>query len=175
VLFVETTLEGAFVVEPAPFVDKRGIFARTFCAREFGAHGLVDRFVQCSASWNASKCTLRGMHYQESPSSEVKLVRCTRGRVWDVIVDLRPESNTYLSSFGAELSADNRKSLYIPEMFAHGFLTLEDESEVFYQMSEFYAPELSRGLRFDDPKLAISWPGEIAVIAEKDLAWGPLP
>lgn len=174
-MFSPTGLEGAYLVETEAFTDERGLFARTFCAKEFRNMGLADRFVQCSTSWNARKGTLRGMHYQAEPSCEVKLVRCTRGSIWDVIVDLRPGSATHLRSFGAELSADNRKSLYIPKMFAHGFLSLEDGAEVLYQMSEFHAPEQARGLRYDDPRLAIHWPAEVRVISGKDLNWGFLP
>lgn len=169
--FHDTSLSGAFVVELETFADDRGLFARTFCAREFRDHGLADAFVQCNTSWNARKGTLRGMHYQLPPSSEVKLVRCTTGSLWDVIVDLRPDSPSYLRHFGVELSARNRLALYIPEMFGHGFQTLEDSTEVFYQMSAFHAPELAAGLRHDDPKLAIKWPLPIAAISERDAKW----
>ena len=169
--FTETSLIGAFVVELQPHRDDRGLFARTFCAREFGAQGLIETFVQCNTSWNTSKGTVRGLHYQLPPSSEAKLVRCTAGAMWDVIVDLRPASPTYLQHIGVELTAANQKALYIPEMFAHGFQTLEDGTEVFYQMSEFYAPELARGLRFDDPKLGIEWPLTATAASEKDWTW----
>lgn len=172
--FTETNLKGACLVEPEPCRDDRGLFARTFCAREFRDHGLADRFVQCNTSWNARKGTVRGLHYQAAPSWEVKLVRCTAGAIWDVIVDLRPDSPTYLQHFGVELAASNRLALYIPEMFAHGFQTLEDDAEVFYQMSEFYAPKLARGLRYDDPKLGIAWPLPVTSISEKDQQWGLL-
>ena len=172
--FTETPLIGAFVVELQPHKDDRGLFARTFCAREFGAQGLIETFVQCNTSWNTSKGTVRGLHYQLPPSSEAKLVRCTAGAMWDVIVDLRPASPTYLQHIGVELTAANRRALYIPEMFAHGFQTLEDGTEVFYQMSEFYAPELSTGLRFDDPKLGIDWPLPALAISDKDQAWALL-
>lgn len=170
-IFKETPLKGAYLLEPESYEDERGSFTRTFCAKEFRARGLVDRFVQCSTSWNARLGTLRGMHFQQAPSSEVKVVRCTRGRIWDVLVDLRPASDSYLKWYGVELSADNRKSVYIPEMFAHGFLSLEDGAEVYYQMSEFFSPEHARGVRFDDPKLGIAWPGRIEVIGAKDLGW----
>jgi dTDP-4-dehydrorhamnose 3,5-epimerase len=169
--FIETPLKGAFVVEVEAQTDARGSFARTFCAREFEAQGLVGTFVQCSTSWNTRRGTVRGMHYQLPPSCEAKLVRCTAGALWDVIVDLREKSPTHLQSFGIELSARNRKALYIPEMFAHGFQTLEDGTEVFYQMSEFYAPDLSTGLRYDDPKIGIEWPMPVTSISEKDLQW----
>lgn len=166
--FTELSLTGAYLVEPQLHEDKRGFFARTFCAREFRDQGLVETFVQCNTSWNAVAGTVRGIHYQRSPSCEVKLVRCTAGSLWDVIVDLRPESSTYLQHVGVELSARNRIALYVPEMFAHGFQTLEDETEVFYQMSEFYAPELSVGLRYDDPKLGIKWPLPVSSVSERD-------
>jgi len=164
----ELPLRGAFTIELRPQNDERGLFARTFCAREFRAGGLVDSFVQCNTSWNAQTGTVRGLHYQLPPSGEVKLVRCTAGSLWDVIVDLRPESPTYLQHFGIELSARNRVALYVPEMFAHGYQTLEDDTEIFYQMSEFYSPELSTGLRYDDPKLGLKWPLPISVISERD-------
>jgi dTDP-4-dehydrorhamnose 3,5-epimerase len=169
--FVATELEGACLVEPEPHKDSRGFFARTFCAQEFRGHGLTDTFVQCNTSWNAQRGTIRGLHYQLAPSCEVKLVRCTAGSLWDVIVDLRPESPTYLRHLGVELTAINRRALYIPAMFGHGFQTLEDGTEVFYQMSEYYMPELARGLRYDDPKLGISWPLEVTSISEKDQSW----
>jgi dTDP-4-dehydrorhamnose 3,5-epimerase len=172
--FTETPLIGAFVVELQPHKDDRGLFARTFCAREFGAQGLIETFVQCNTSWNTGKGTVRGLHYQLSPSSEAKLVRCTAGAMWDVIVDLRPASRTYLQHIGVELTAANRRALYIPEMFAHGFQTLEDGTEAFYQMSEFYAPDLSTGIRYDDPKLGIKWPLAVALISDKDQAWALL-
>ena len=151
-----------------PVADERGLFARSWCVREFEAQGLNARLVQCSVSLNRLKGTLRGMHYQIAPHQEVKLVRCTRGALYDVIVDLRPGSPTYLLSFGAELTADNYRALYIPEGFAHGYLTLADESEVFYQMSEFYAPSAARGVRWNDPALGIEWPGAVVVISERD-------
>ena len=172
--FSETILKGAFVIEPEAHQDGRGLFARTFCAHEFRDHNLEDQFVQCNASWNAHRGTVRGLHYQVSPSCEVKLVRCTAGSIWDVIVDLRPDSPTYLQHCGVELTARNRRALYIPEMFAHGFQTLEDGAEVFYQMGEFYAPKLARGLRFDDPKLGIRWPLPVTSISEKDQQWALL-
>jgi dTDP-4-dehydrorhamnose 3,5-epimerase len=169
--FIATNLDGAWVIEPQLHEDSRGLFARTYCAREFREQGLADRFVQCNTSWNAHKGTVRGLHYQLPPSSEVKLVRCTAGALWDVIVDLRPDSPTYLQHVGVELSARNRFALYIPEMFAHGFQTLEEGTEVFYQMSEFYAPKLSRGIRYDDPKLRVKWPLPVASISDQDLSW----
>jgi dTDP-4-dehydrorhamnose 3,5-epimerase len=173
--FIATKLEGAWIVEPEPKEDERGIFARTFCAREFANHGLAETFVQCNTSWNARKGTVRGLHYQLPPSCEAKLVRCTAGSLWDVMIDLRPDSQTFRQHVGVELSALNRRALYIPEMFAHGFQAIEDGTEVFYQMSEFYAPELATGLRYDDPKLAIVWPLSVTSISEKDRDWPLLP
>ena len=169
--FTDTPLKGAFVVEVEAQTDVRGSFARTFCAREFKSKGLAESFVQCNISWNAQRGTIRGMHYQLAPSCEAKLVRCTTGALWDVIVDLREKSPTHLQAFGIELSARNRKALYIPEMFAHGFQTLEDGTEVFYQMSEFYSPDRSTGLRYDDPKIGIEWRMPVTSISEKDLQW----
>jgi dTDP-4-dehydrorhamnose 3,5-epimerase len=171
--FIETALHGAFIVELQPHNDGRGLFARTFCAREFSAQKLTGSFVQCNTSWNANKGTVRGLHYQVL-RCEVKLVRCTAGSIWDVIVDLRPNSSTYLQYVGVELTAINRRALYIPEMLAHGFQSLEDGTEVFYQMSEFYAPELARGVRYDDPKLRIPWPLPVSAISEKDQSWALL-
>lgn len=173
--FTPTKLAGAYIIEPQPHADSRGLFARTFCANEFRAQGLVDVFVQCNTSWNVSKGTLRGLHFQLSPSSEVKLVRCTAGALWDVIVDLRPQSATYLQYVAVELTAGNRSALYIPEMFAHGFQTLEEGTEVFYQMSQFYAPKLARGIRYNDPKIGIKWPMPVTSISDLDLNWTLLP
>jgi dTDP-4-dehydrorhamnose 3,5-epimerase len=175
VIFHPTRLSGAHIIELEPHRDDRGLFARTFCAREFRAHGLLDSFVQCNTSWNKCKGTLRGLHYQLPPSSEAKLVRCVAGSLWDVIVDLRRDSPTYLQHLAVELSAANRRALYIPELFAHGFQTLEDDTEIFYQMSAYYAPELSIGLRGDDPRLGIDWPLAVSVISDKDRAWPLLP
>jgi dTDP-4-dehydrorhamnose 3,5-epimerase len=169
--FTPTKLEGAWVVQPQVHKDERGLFARTYCAKEFLRQGLVDKFVQCNTSWNARKGAVRGLHYQLPPSSEVKLVRCTAGALVDVVVDLRSGSPTYLQHVAVELTASNRLALYIPGMFAHGFQTLEDGTEVFYQMSEFYAPKLARGLRYDDPKLGIKWPLPVTLISDQDLNW----
>jgi dTDP-4-dehydrorhamnose 3,5-epimerase len=169
--FTETKLKGAYIIDLERREDSRGFFARTFCAHEFHNQGLVGTFVQCNISWNVQRGTIRGMHYQLPPSCEVKLVRCTAGAIWDVIVDLRKESPTYLQSFGVELSVRNRTALYIPKMFAHGFQTLENETEVFYQMSEFYAPDFSTGLRYNDPKLRIEWPLPATLISDRDRRW----
>lgn len=169
--FVETNLAGAYIVEPEPREDARGFFARTFCAREFREKGLVDLFVQCSVSMTRERGAVRGLHFQLAPAVETKLVRCTAGALYDVIVDLRPNSKTYLQHIGVELTARNRRALYVPGMFAHGFQTLEGETEVFYQISEYYAPDLARGLRFDDPKLGIKWPLPVTTMSEKDQNW----
>jgi dTDP-4-dehydrorhamnose 3,5-epimerase len=169
--FIETHLKDSYIIEMEQMSDQRGFFARTWCAREFGDHGLSPSLVQCSVSFNHSKGTLRGMHFQISPYEETKLVRVTSGVVYDVIIDLRPGSNTYLQHFGVELSAENRTMLYIPKGFAHGFLTLSDNAEIFYQMSEFFQPESGRGIRWNDPLLRIEWPEEVHVISDRDNNW----
>jgi dTDP-4-dehydrorhamnose 3,5-epimerase len=171
--FTETKLKGAFVVEIAPVSDARGFFSRTYCAREFEEHGLKPTVVQANLSFNHRRGTLRGMHYQLPPAAETKLVRCTAGAVYDVIIDLRPSSPSYLQHFGIELSANNRMALYVPELFAHGYLTLSDGAEVAYQVGEFYTPGYERGLRYDDPKFGIEWPVGIEVISDKDAKWAP--
>ncbi|MCH9050282.1 MAG: dTDP-4-dehydrorhamnose 3,5-epimerase [Proteobacteria bacterium] len=171
-IFTETELSGAFVVEPERLEDARGFFARTWCAEEFDRMGLNPNLVQCSTSFNARRGTLRGLHYQAPPHAETKLVRCTMGRIFDVIVDLRADSPTRGKWTALVLSAENRAMIYIPEGFAHGFQTLADDSEVFYQISAIYAPEASRGIRWDDPDLAIDWPRiEERVISERDDAF----
>lgn len=167
-IFRETPLAGAWVLEPERFEDERGFFARTYCRREFEAHGLDPSIAQCSVSFNHRRGTLRGLHFQAAPHEEIKLVRVTRGAVWDVIVDLRPGSSTFKHHFAIVLSAEARNELYIPKGMAHGFQTLEDATEVFYQISEFYAPESARGYRWDDPAFAIPWPEPVTVISEKD-------
>ncbi len=169
--FTETKLKGAFILDLEPREDSRGFFARTFCQKEFEAHGLKPIVAQCNCSFNHKKGTMRGMHYQLPPAAETKLVRCTRGAVYDVIVDLRPDSPTYLQHIGVELSEHNRRQLYVPEMFAHGYLTLTDGAEVAYQVGEFYTPGCERGIRYDDPALKIEWPIPIEVISEKDASW----
>jgi dTDP-4-dehydrorhamnose 3,5-epimerase len=168
VKFLETTLAGAYVVEAEPLADERGFFARNFCHEEFSARGLNPRVAQTSTSYNKRRGTLRGLHYQTDPFPEAKLVRCTRGAIYDVIVDLRPSSPSFLRWFGVELSASNRRSLYVPEHFAHGFQTLADDTEVFYQISEVYRPECARGLRWDDPRVGVVWPLPVQVISERD-------
>jgi dTDP-4-dehydrorhamnose 3,5-epimerase len=166
--FTETKVAGAYLVEPEQLADERGFFARTWCAEEFADHGLNPRLAQANISFNHRKGTLRGMHYQAEPHAEAKLVRCTRGAIFDVAVDLRPGSPTHRAWYGVELSADNRAMLYVPEGCAHGFLTLADATEVAYQMSAPFAPEAARGVRFDDPAFGIEWPGEVLVINERD-------
>jgi dTDP-4-dehydrorhamnose 3,5-epimerase len=168
VLFRETKLPGAFVIDLQKHEDERGFFARCWCRKEFEAHGLNPRTVQCNVSFNKVKGTLRGMHYQVPPCAEAKLVRCTRGAIYDVIIDLRCESATYKQHVSEVLSSNNHKALFIPEGFAHGFQTLEGNSEVFYQMSELYSPEHQRGLRYNDPAFGITWPIDPTVISDRD-------
>lgn len=167
-IFVETALKGAFVIELERRQDARGFFARAFCQNEFKAHGLKPIIAQANFASNPKKGTLRGMHFQYPPASESKLVRCTRGAILDVIVDLRPESATYLQHVAVELNEENQRALYVPERFAHGYQTLRDNSDASYQASEFYTPEAEAGLRHDDPRLRLSWPLPIAIISEKD-------
>lgn len=171
--FRPLALPGAFAIELERHEDERGFFARTFCARELAAAGLDPRLVQASLSWNARQGTLRGLHWQAAPHEETKIVRCVRGRIWDVIVDLRSGSPTCRRHLALELTADGREALYVPAGFAHGFLTLEDGCEVHYQMSEFHAPDCARGARWDDPAFAIPWPAPVAVVSERDRAWPP--
>ena len=166
--FTETELPGAVIVDPQLIEDDRGFFTRTFCSREFEEHGLLPRVAQCNLSFNHKAGPLRGMHFQVPPAGEAKFVRCVQGAILDVIVDLRPDSPTYLRHISVELTAANRRALYIPPLFAHGYQALADESEVLYQVSEFYTPSAERSLRFDDPLLGISWPREVTVISEKD-------
>jgi dTDP-4-dehydrorhamnose 3,5-epimerase len=172
-IFIETPLKGAYTIDIEPRTDDRGFFARTFCVREFEQHGLDAATVQCNVSFNLAAGTLRGMHYQAPPVIEAKLVRCVRGGIHDVIVDLRTQSPTYQRHFAVELTADNRRALFIPKSFAHGFQTLCDETEVEYQMSEFYKPGSGCGFRFDDPAFAIEWPLPVTIISEQDLRWPP--
>ena len=171
-IFRETKLKGAFIIEPERLEDERGFFARTFCQEEFKTHRLNPGMVQCNISFNKKKGTLRGMHYQVAPHEETKLARCTRGAIYDVIIDLRPDSPTFKQWVAVELTADNRRMLYIPKGFAHGFQTLEDNTEVLYQMSEFYHPECARGVRWDDPAFGIEWPpAEQRIISAEDQAY----
>jgi dTDP-4-dehydrorhamnose 3,5-epimerase len=172
VRFLETALRGSFIIELQPQADERGFFARAWCANEFEEHGLQTRMVQANLSGNRTRGTLRGLHYQVAPYEEAKLVRCIRGAIFDVIVDLRVESPTYGQWIGVELTAENRRMLYVPERFAHGFQSLEDDTEIFYQVSQFYTPGAERGIRWDDPSLAIAWPyAEHRVISPKDQSW----
>ena len=170
-IFQPTGLAGAYVIAIERLSDARGFFARSFCAREFEDHGLNPSLAQCNISYNRHAGTLRGMHFQASPFEEAKLVRCTRGAIHDVIIDLRPDSPTFMQHVGVQLTPDARNMLYVPEGFAHGFLTLEDHTEVFYQMSEFYVPGAARGFRWDDPAFAIDWPASVSVISERDAAY----
>ncbi|HXH38961.1 MAG TPA: dTDP-4-dehydrorhamnose 3,5-epimerase [Thermoanaerobaculia bacterium] len=169
--FTETRIPGAFVIDPEPRVDERGFFARVFCAREFAEHGLSESFVQMNISASTAKGTLRGLHYQREPASETKVVRCTRGAIYDVIVDLRPASATYLQHVGVTLTSGNHLALYIPKMFAHAYQALCDDVEVVYQVDSFYSPGHERGLRYDDPVLGIRWPETVTVVSEKDRTW----
>jgi dTDP-4-dehydrorhamnose 3,5-epimerase len=168
VIFQPLRLKGAFVVEPEPVADERGFFARTWCRREFEAQGLNADLAQCSVSFNARRGTLRGLHYQAEPHAEAKLVRCTRGAIWDVLVDLRPDSPTFKAHAAVVLDETNRRMVYVPEGVAHGFLTLADATEVFYQISTFHHPASARGVRWDDPAFAIPWPEPVRVISERD-------
>ncbi len=170
-LFLETKLPGVFEIRLEPRADERGFFARSWCQQEFEAHRLNPKLVQCNVSFNYKKGTLRGMHFQAAPYAEAKLVRCTKGAIYDVALDLRPESPAYKSWVAVVLSAANRQMLYIPEGCAHGFLTLEDETEVFYQMSEFYHAESAGGVRWDDPAFGIAWPEVVQVISQRDATY----
>ena len=167
-IFKETRLKGACIIELEPTKDERGFFARSFCQKELEEHGLNFNIVQCNISYNKKKGTLRGMHYQVAPYQEAKLVSCIKGAVYDVAIDLQPDSPTYCQWFAVELSAENHNMFYVPEGFAHGFQTLKDNTEVFYQMSQFYNPEFARGLRWDDSAFRIKWPLAKKIISEKD-------
>ncbi len=167
-LFAETLIKGVYIIELVRHEDERGFFARSWCQREFEEHGLNPKMVQCNVSFNNKRGTLRGMHYQAAPFEEARLVRCTAGAIYDVIIDLRSNSPTFKKWLAIELTAINRRSLFIPEGLAHGFQTLTDDTEVFYQMSEFYTPDAARGLRWDDPAFGIEWPIETLIISEKD-------
>jgi dTDP-4-dehydrorhamnose 3,5-epimerase len=167
-IFSPTPLAGAWLIEPERLEDDRGFFARSFCREEFAARGLNPEIAQSNISWNRRRGTLRGLHYQAAPHAEVKLVRCTRGAVWDVIVDLRPDSPSYRRWHGVELSAERRCALYVPEGFAQGFQTLVDDTEVLYLMSQLYRPEAARGLRWDDPALGIAWPIADPLLSDHD-------
>lgn len=167
-ILTETKLKGAYLIDLELLEDARGFFARTWCDREFAAHDVPPRWVQCNISFNKKRGTLRGMHYQAAPHEETKLVRCTMGAIYDVIIDLRPDSPTFLQWVAVELSAENRRMIYVPHGFAHGFQALEDNTEVFYQMSEFYVPEAARGIRWDDRAFGIEWPSGERIIFDRD-------
>lgn len=169
--FTELSMTGAFLIEPEPIADARGFFARSFCREEFSVRGLNPVVAQCNFSFNQREGTLRGLHFQKPPHAEAKLVRCTRGSLYDVIVDLRPRSATFLQWQAFELSASNRLMLYVPEGLAHGFVTLEDNTEVFYQMSEEYRPEHAAGVRWNDPAFRIDWPLQNPILSEKDASY----
>lgn len=171
--FTETSLKGAYLVEIERRADSRGFFARAWCRREFELQGLNPNLAQANIAFSHTRGTLRGMHHQVPPYQEAKLVRCTMGAIYDVIVDLRRDSPTYMQWFGVELTARNGRMLYVPEGFAHGYQTLADDTEVFYQTSHFYAPECARGVRYDDPAFRISWPMAIRVISDADKHWPP--
>jgi dTDP-4-dehydrorhamnose 3,5-epimerase len=172
--FVGTKLEGAFIIDIEPREDDRGFFARAFCQHEFSAHGLNPVIAQANIAFNRKRGTMRGMHFQFPPFPETKVVRCTRGAILDIIVDLRPESPTYLDHIAVELTADNHRSLYVPERFAHGYQVLEDRTETSYQVGEFYAPGVESGLHYADPRLGLAWPLPVTEISPKDAVWKPL-
>ncbi|MFI4860382.1 MAG: dTDP-4-dehydrorhamnose 3,5-epimerase [Phycisphaerales bacterium JB063] len=169
--FTETHLPGAYLIEPERRVDERGHFARVWCEREFAEHGLSTQLVQVNIGFSARQATLRGMHFQTAPHAEVKLVRCTRGAVYDVMVDLRPDSPTHCQWFAAELTPDNGKMLYIPEGFGHGYITLADDTEISYQTSHTYQADAATGVAYDDPVFGIDWPMKPAVMSDADRAW----
>lgn len=170
-IFTETKLPGAFIIDIEKRGDDRGFFARTWCQREFEEHRLNTHLVQTNLAFTKTKGVLRGMHYQAPPHAEAKLIRCTSGAIFDMMIDLRPESNTFKQWLGTELTVGNRRMLYVPEGFAHGYLTLEANSEVVYQVSEFYCHEAERGLRYDDPAFGIQWRMEVRTVSEKDRSW----
>ena len=171
-IFTETKLKGAFIIEPEKFEDQRGFFARVWCQKEFEAHGLSPSVAQIKNSFNKKRGAIRGLHYQTEPYEEAKLIRCTKGAIYDVIIDLRPDSTTYLEWIGVELTADNRKMLYVPENFAHGYQSLTDNTEIFYPVSQFYSPESAQGVRWNDPTIGIEWPEtDNLVISELDKNW----
>jgi dTDP-4-dehydrorhamnose 3,5-epimerase len=173
-IFTETKLKGAFIIEIERREDSRGFFARGFCQREFQEHGLKPVIAQANIAHNRKKGTIRGMHFQFPPAPETKLVRCTRGGIVDIIVDLRPESPTYLQHIAVELTGDNYRALYVPERFAHGYQTLEDDTDTSYSVGEFYAPGTEGGLLYNDPRLGLDWPLPVSVISDKDKVWEPL-
>lgn len=169
--FTQTRLNGAYIIDIEPINDDRGFFARSWCEKEFSEKDLPYRIAQCNISYNKEKGTLRGLHFQGHPFEEDKIIRCINGSLFDVIVDIRPNSKTYLEWFGIELSSENKRSMFIPKGFAHGFQTLDDETEVLYQISEFYKPSHSMGIKFDDPKIGVVWPLSSPIISEKDRSY----
>ena len=174
-IFHQLDIGGAYLIEPERVEDARGFFARTYCRNELEERNLDPTVVQCNISVNHKRGTVRGMHYQAAPHEEIKLVRCTQGAIFDVILDLRPDSPTFKQHYGVELSKDNRLSLYIPGGVAHGFQSLSDDAEIFYQMSEFYYPEAARGFRWNDPAFDISWPLDVTVISDRDRTYPDFP
>ena len=170
-IFTETALKGAYVIDLERRGDARGFFARSFCAREFVEHGLATKFVQANTSLSAEAGTLRGLHFQRAPAEETKLMRCVAGAMWDVIIDIRAGSPTYLQSFGTELSAENGRQMYVPKGFAHGFMTLQDNTMAAYMVDEYYTPGVEEGFRYDDPVLKIDWPRAAKIVSDKDRAW----
>ncbi len=169
--FIKTKLKDVYIIEPQKRGDARGYFARIFCKKEFSEQGLTTNFVQSNTALSKVKGTFRGMHFQKSPYSEVKVVRCTKGALFDVVIDLRKKSPTYKKWLGIELSEENCKMLYIPKGFAHGYITLKNNTEIFYMVSQFYTPEAEGGVRFNDPAFAITWPTKFNIISEKDKSW----
>jgi len=172
--FHPTPLADARLIEQEPRADERGFFARAYCADAFAAQGITSRFVQMNMSGNNRRGTMRGLHYQAEPAPEAKLLRCIRGAVYDVMVDMRPDSPTYLKHFGVELTEENRLAVYVPPLFAHGYLALTDGAHVLYQVSSPYTPDAERGVRYDDPALRIGWPIEVSDVSAKDRAWPTL-
>jgi dTDP-4-dehydrorhamnose 3,5-epimerase len=170
-IFLETKLKGAYIIDIERMEDSRGFFARAFCQKEFEKHGLKPVIAQANIAFNHKKGILRGLHFQYPPAAETKLVRCTRGAILDIIVDLRPESSTYLQHVAVDLTEDNNRALYVPERFAHGYQTLRDRTETSYQVGEFYAPGAEGGLAYNDPRLGLVWPLPVSVISEKDQQW----
>lgn len=174
-IFTETPIAGAFLIDLERHEDERGFFARTFCESEFRVHGLEPRIAQCNISWNRAAGTLRGLHYQTAPHEETKIVRSTSGSIWDVVVDLRPDSPTYRQWTGVDLTNENRRALYIPRGLAHGFITRSDDAEVLYMMGDIYVEAAARGIAWDDPAFAIQWPVAPVVISERDRSYPPWP
>jgi dTDP-4-dehydrorhamnose 3,5-epimerase len=173
-IFTETVLQGPYIVDLETRMDARGFFARAFCQKEFDAHGLKSPIAQTNVAFNNQKGTVRGMHFQFPPAAEAKFVRCTRGAILDIIIDLRPESDTYLQHIAVDLTEDNHRALYVPERFAHGYQVLQDKTEVSYQASEFYTPGTEGGLLYNDPQLELNWPLTVTMVSEKDRAWSLL-